>query len=299
MTYARSHLIDPNGGTYHLTSRCVRRAFLFGTDEATGINYDHRRHWIEARILELSEIFSVDLYGYAVLHNHYHLVLSLDPDKIAHLTNEQIAAKWFRLCPPKSKNPDNLPQLVKDLANDKKRIKTLRERLRSISWFMRFLNESIARRANKEDGCTGRFWEGRFKSQKLLGENSILACMAYVDLNPVRAGITRHIAKSKYTSLTRRLNHHPLEARIASINTPYRFLPTDRTLESYLEIVKATNKRKDKFQQLPEGWFTEFMPTPGQWQRAIGSKEALDIYAKELGQKWIKTTSSVTNLRST
>ena len=80
-----------------------------------------------------------------------------------------------------------------------------RLRLSDLSWMMRALNERIARRANKEDDCTGRFWEGRFSSQPLLDEAGLLTCMAYVDLNPVRAGLCHRLEDAAFTSVQERL----------------------------------------------------------------------------------------------
>jgi hypothetical protein len=96
-------------------------------------------------------------------------------------------------------------QQISALAADPERIAELRKRLSSISWFMGRLNEFIARKANKEDNVKGRFWESRFKCRPLLDVAAIAACMVYVDLNPVRAGLAATPEESDFTSIQQRI----------------------------------------------------------------------------------------------
>ncbi|PTA50962.1 transposase [Shewanella morhuae] len=210
MTSARRQLIDANATPYyHVINRCVRRAFLCGEDKLTGRSFEHRRGWIVDRIKVLSAIFCIDICAYAVMSNHYHLVLKIDVDKAKSLTQKDIIRRWCQITKghavaTKYMNGDALidgeVMLLDALLAE------WHERLSSISWFMRCLNEEIARKANREDECKGAFWEGRFKSQALLDERALLACMMYVDLNPIRAGIADSVQSSDFTSIQERVN---------------------------------------------------------------------------------------------
>ena len=210
MPEPRKTQIRPQQNTYyHCVSRNVRKAWLCGEDHATGCNYDHRRQWIVDRIDFLSKNFAVDICAYAVMSNHYHLVLHVDYKRSLTWSAEEVVLRWWQIFTPKwlreNPNAENKAFHLQRLAQDTEQIAIWRERLGSLSWFMRCLNEPIARRANKEDDCTGRFWDGRFKSQILLDRAALITCMAYVDLNPVRAKIVETPEESEYTSIAARI----------------------------------------------------------------------------------------------
>jgi len=193
---------------YHCVSRCVRRAFLCGTDEITGRNYEHRRQWIEDKLLELAQIFALDICAYAVMSNHYHVVLYIDQVQADNWSIDDVIEHWHclftgNLISQRYLRGDDLSKAELKLLGQS--VKIWRERLMDISWFMRVLNESIAREANAEDDCTGRFWEGRFKTQALLDEAALAACMAYVDLNPIRAKMAKTPETSDHTSIKQRI----------------------------------------------------------------------------------------------
>ncbi len=193
---------------YHCVNRCVRRAFLCGEDHHTGQSYEHRRGWIADKIKVLANTFAIDVAAYAVMSNHYHIVLRVDQDLAESWNPLEVIEKWTTFF----SQPVIISRFLKGECQTSAEVKVVDEivekwrlRLMDISWFMRILNESIARESNKEDGVTGRFWEGRFKSQALLDEQAVLTCMAYVDLNPIRADMAKTPEQSDYTSIQERI----------------------------------------------------------------------------------------------
>ncbi|ROR97887.1 hypothetical protein EDC56_3554 [Sinobacterium caligoides] len=193
---------------YHCVSRCVRRAFLCGSDPYSGESYEHRRRWVESRALELARVFAIDICAYAVMSNHAHLVLRVDEAEAQQWSQRDVVERWHQLykgnlLTQRFARGQAIAPYERDTLDSI--ITEYRRRLADISWFMRALNEPIARQANQEDGCTGRFWEGRFKSQALLDEGALLACMAYVDLNLVRAKMAKTPETSEHTSIRLRI----------------------------------------------------------------------------------------------
>ena len=212
MTRARHQLIDLSATSYyHVINRCIRRSFLCGDDPYTKRNYDHRRQWLVDRIKLVSSIFSINIAAYAIMSNHFHLVLQVDKVHADMLSMDEVIERWYQLY--------NGHPIVDDyLANRglstvkftkvEEYAQLWRERLYDISWFMKCLNEHISREASKEDNCTGKFWEDRFKFQALLDEKALLSCLAYVDLNPIRAGIAQSVEDSDFTSIQERIKQY-------------------------------------------------------------------------------------------
>lgn len=206
-------------GVYHCVSRCVRRAFLCGYDSYTGRDYGHRRGWVRQRVRDLSRNFAVDVFAYAIMSNHSHLVLRNRPDLAAQWSLREVAERWCRVFPGAHREGEKGWEIrVEDLLRDRAALEKRRRRLADVSWYMRCLNEWIARRANGEDKCTGRFWEGRFRCQALVDEGAVLACMIYVDLNPVRAALATGLEDSWFTSVYDRLRAARASHRLAAMD---------------------------------------------------------------------------------
>ncbi len=155
MTLARSHLVDVSVTRwYHCVTRCVRRALLLG--EAPW----NRKQWIERRLQELAEIFAVAVGGFSVLDNHLHLLVRLDPEVAKTWSDEDVVRRWGKLFAPRDKSRQPLPvskDWVEMKLKDARWLAAARERLQSLSWFMKCLKElHFARLANSQDQTAKR-----------------------------------------------------------------------------------------------------------------------------------------------
>ena len=317
MTTARHLLVDPDApGYYHCISRCVRRAWLCGVDPYDGKSDEPRRAGVEQRLLELAEIFAVGVYAYAVMSNHVHVVLRIDPTAAGTWSDEEVALRWVRLFPATADGEtDAAACRLKEqtLLGNPDQLSSCRQRLGSLAWFMKALNEPIARRANREDACTGRFWEGRYKCQALLDEAAVLTCMSYVDLNPIRAGIAENLETSIHTSALQRIealraNPAKNEWPLASINSAIATDTLPITTEEYLDLIdwSARLTRHDKRGRIDaseppilrklglseQQWHQQMLGTETRYWRAIGSARSLMEKAAAMGQAWLKGIGS-------
>ncbi len=300
MTVARKQQICVDQTPYyHIVSRCVRQAYLCGYDAHSQRSFEHRRQWLIDRIKKVASAFAVDVCSYAIMNNHFHLVLRIGDN--TKWTDKQVLMAWLSLY--------SLPTLCQrylqgDITDDselkrvQKDVAIYRDRLCSISWFMKSINEHIARKANQEDECTGHFWESRFKSQALLDERALLTCMAYADLNPIRAGLSKSLSDSEFTSIKERIENKQTD--LLSFGQGYNDLPY--FFKSYLELVDQTGRiiRGDDHGFIPEkmpGILNELNLNPDTWLdelngyktfgfSAVGTVQQLKAYSNKTKKNW-------------
>lgn len=320
MTRARKTLVCVETTPYyHCFGRCVRRAFLCGKDTYSGRSYEHRRAWIQERLAQLTRVFAIDLCAYALMSNHYHLVLRLKPERCDAWSDIEVVERWMQLFAgtPLMRRYAKGEQLSQDeQATAREIVGQWRRRLSDLSWFMRCLNEHIARRANAEDGCTGHFWEARFRSQALLDDIALLRGMVYVDLNPIRASLASTIEDSHYTAARQRFealiqggkkqegdSDLPILAPFFSDEPQEGEPPLPFRATDYLELLDTTSRccvqgkrgfvsgsKPRLIERLgidAHAWLHCMVTVRGPRHRALGSPGALRQFAATLSLKWV------------
>lgn len=270
---AREEVFSPDEiAIVHVMNRVVRRACLLGIDEFTGKNYEYRRLWIEELIERFANYFGIDVLVFAILSNHFHSVLRSRPDVVATWDDTEVARRWLMLCPiRKTSNGEPKEPTEAELngiRNNPQMLQEIRSRLSDISWWMRLMCQRIGIKANREDETTGKFWEARFKAVRLLDEQALLACAAYVDLNPIRAAMAETLEESDFTSVQRRIQSQAgcpdadswlaplmIDERAAAMTSPTNPLPNSSgyrcsdlgflpiSLNEYLQLLDWTARQ--------------------------------------------------------
>lgn len=298
MTTPRSQLVDQTTPLYyHIVSRCVRRAWLCGKDPINRKNYSHRKEWLKQRMFHLARHFSIEINAFTILSNHFHLVLYFDPMHCTKWSDDEVASRWVEAFPPKGA-AEKLALLKenqkKAMLEDKVQLEARRRQLGSLSFFMKHLKQPIAYRANKEDDYQGHFFESRFYSGALLTEKAVLACMAYVDLNPVRAKIARSLKQCLDSSIRMRLKQiegsleklkevlKPLASGLGE--TTQRLSVTLKDYLAYLQERIALETGGPYVQSKAHIWFAQTASFKRK-QRAYGPLKALNQWNKKQGFK--------------
>ncbi len=274
---------------YHCTTRCVQQCFLLGIDPITGQNFEHRKAWIEEQIHKQASAFCIDVCAYAIMSNHTHLVLQVNPELAKNLSDDEVCARWQKVAKLEAgvgRYLVNKSKSTEELRKAKTQIAEYRRRLFDLSSFMGMLNWRIARRANKEQGRKGHFWESRFQSQALLDDGAVLACMAYVDLNPIRAKIASSLETSSYTSIRRRLRSITAVAsvrvsKLAMVEPEIESVLTSLPCHfyDYVKLLEATAKSKHCNDRRAQRTIKFCGIRPSQWDRLISNFEDLFDFA--------------------
>jgi hypothetical protein len=205
----RSAAIDPyTVGIYHCWNQIVQQRYLLGAERSTDSDLDqgYRKQEVRDRFRRLSGKLAIDFLGYAVLDNHFHGVFRNRPDIVEHWSDHQAALRWWYVCPNRRNRDGTIPEprpaeMWELLSN----IEEYRSRLSSISWLMRLACQGISRQTNLDYGTSGHFFAGRFECERLDGDDQILRCTSYVDLNVIRAGIAKTPEDSQFTSIWDRI----------------------------------------------------------------------------------------------
>lgn len=298
MATPRSLLVDNQTPLlYHLVSRCVRRAWLCGTDPDTARNYDHRKDWLEKRLQQLVRCFAVELFGYAIMSNHFHLIVRYDPTAAQMWSDEEVADRWL-ICAGKAPDFASEGSNCRDverkrLLDNPIKLARLRATLGSLSGFMKHLKQPIAVRANREDECSGHFFEGRFYSGALLDDGAVIGALAYVDLNPVRSNLVKQAVEATHTSLAHRLeelaaDESRLQAYLGPIasgldcSKPGQSLTLPITLGAYLDHLTEYSRERDLPEDKRSNWYKRVALFKHR-QRAFGFAENINSWATKKG----------------
>jgi putative transposase len=164
-------------GVYHVISRTALAGFVLG---------DMEKDFLLQLIRRLSRVYFAEVLGFCLMGNHFHLLVRMHPGEDQ--SDEEIKRR-FALCYGKERE-------ILD-----GQIPYLREKWSSLSEYVKEIKQGFSRHYNRRHDRRGFFWSDRFKSVIVDNGETLINCLAYIDLNPVRAGIVDKPESYRWCSL--------------------------------------------------------------------------------------------------
>lgn len=172
---------------FYYKVKCIRFGFLDGIDSATGHDYSHRRLWLSEHLALLLSVFCIDVVGFKIQPNQYHVILSCNEREAQTLSRHEVIVRWRQLY----KGPKAIDNYVAGNVLSRADRETLaataeqwRGYLTNTGRLLGHLHQSIAHRVNREEDCRGRFWEGRSTGQMISSQASLNALLTELDAEP-------------------------------------------------------------------------------------------------------------------
>jgi len=196
---------------YHVITRCTRQLHLLADEEGGRDEGAQRKDFLLQQLKRLATFTAVGVAGFSVMDNHLHLLLKVDTESARGWSDREVVRRWLGLHPPRdgyrqrvAVEDAHIDAVLDD--PDPERVASLREKLMSISQFMKELKQEVTQTINRMDDTVGSLWAGRFKSHRVTDEAQLLTTLAYIDLNPFAAGLCESPESARHTSLAARLH---------------------------------------------------------------------------------------------
>lgn len=193
--------------SYHVISRCTRQLHILGGDDA---QRNDRKAMLLRQLERVATFTAVGVAGFAVMDNHVHLLLKVDSESAREWSPREVARRWLGLHPPRDgyrRRVDVEDEHIEALLADPTLglVASLREKLMSISQFMKEFKQEVTQAINVLEDTIGSVWAGRFKAGRVTDEAQLLTTLVYIDLNPFAAGLCDTPEAGHHTSLAARL----------------------------------------------------------------------------------------------
>ena len=170
-------VISGEPAVYHVMSRTALDGFPIG---------DVEKDFLLKLIKRLSGLFFTEVMGFCLMGNHFHLLVKMLPE--SDLSDKAILKRLAAYHgDARAVEIDQLP--------------FFRSKLASLSEYLREIKVQFARYYNKRRGRRGYFWGGRFKSVIVDSGETLVNCLAYIDLNPIRAGLVQRPEDYRWSGL--------------------------------------------------------------------------------------------------